>query len=76
MRTQGDSKEVVLGRLHATQVKLPDVRIGRSDELTTVFLIGSPSEGVEPGVDGYLGPSTLHAKRIEFDFAAKTLSWK
>jgi predicted aspartyl protease len=76
MRTQGESKEVALGRLHATRVKLPDVRIGGRDEVTTVFMINGPDDGALPGVDGYLGPSTLHAKRIEFDFAAKVLRWQ
>jgi hypothetical protein len=29
-----------------------------------------------PGVDGYLGPATLQAKRIEFDFGVKVLRWQ
>src|SRR5882724_4027206 len=76
MRTQGESKEVALGRIQATRVKLPGVRIGGPDEVTTVFLIDGPHEGELPGVDGYLGPSSLHAKRIEFDFAAKVVRWQ
>jgi len=76
MRTQGESKEVALGRLHATRVKLPDVRIGGRDEVTTVLMISGPDDGALPGVDGYLGTSALHAKRIEFDFAAKVLRWQ
>jgi hypothetical protein len=29
-----------------------------------------------PGVDGYLGPASLQAKRIEFDFDAMVLRWQ
>lgn len=76
MRTQGASKEVSFGRLHATRVKLPDVRIGGPNHIITVFLINGPHDGALPGIDGYLGLSSLHAKRIEFDFAARILRWQ
>jgi predicted aspartyl protease len=76
IHTQGESKEVTLGRIHATRVKLPDVRIGGPNEVTTVFMIDGPDELALPGVDGYLGVLSLHAKHIEFDFAARVLRWQ
>lgn len=76
MRTRGESKRVTLGRLQATRVNLTGVQIGGPDEVTTVFLIDGPGDGALPGIDGYLGPSSLHAKRIQFDFAAKVLRWQ
>jgi predicted aspartyl protease len=75
MRTQGESTEVALGRIHATRVKLPGVRIGGPEEVTTVFLIDGPEESALPGIDGFLGPASLHAKLIEFDFGARVLRW-
>jgi predicted aspartyl protease len=76
MRMQGELEEVAMGRIHATRVKLQGVRIGGPEKVITVFLIDGPDESVMPGVDGYLGPLFLHAKRIEFNFAAKVLCWQ
>lgn len=75
LNTVGESRTGVIGRLGATQVKLPGVKIAGPEKVATVFLIDGPKPGDLPGVDGYLGPAYLHAKRIEFDFAAKTLRW-
>jgi predicted aspartyl protease len=76
MRTEGESIKVTMGRIRATKVRLPDVRIFGPEEVTTVFLIDGPGRGALPGVDGYLGTASLHAKRIEFDFDARVLRWQ
>jgi predicted aspartyl protease len=75
MRTEGTSIEESWGHTRATRVKLPGVRFFGPELVATVFLIDGPSESELPGVDGYLGPASIHAKRVEFDFAAKVLRW-
>jgi predicted aspartyl protease len=76
MRIDGESTNTAMGRLRATQVRLPGMRIGGSDRVRTVFLIDGPDQGDLPGVDGFFGAASLHAKRIEFDFDAKVLRWQ
>jgi predicted aspartyl protease len=76
MRIEGESTNAAMGRLRATQVRLPGVQIGGAQVATTVFLIEGPDENSLPGVDGYLGPAALQAKRIEFDFDARVLRWQ
>jgi predicted aspartyl protease len=72
----GEPKEVTIGRLEATQVDLPRVNIVGLEKVATVFLIDGPEQGDPFGIDGYLGPMSLHAKRIELDFAAGKLRWE
>jgi predicted aspartyl protease len=74
--TVGESRAAVIGRLLAIQVNLPGVKIAGPEKVATVFLIDGPEQGDPLGVDGYLGPASLHAKRIEFDFAASKLRWQ
>jgi predicted aspartyl protease len=76
MRIEGESTNVVMGRLRGTQVRLPGVRIVDAEVVSTAILIDGPDDKTLPGVDGYLGPATLQAKRIEFDFDAKVLRWQ
>ena len=76
MRIDGKSTNVAMGRLRVKQVRLPGVRIAGAEVVTTVLLIDGPDEDVLPGVDGYLGPASLRAKRIEFDFDARVLRWQ
>jgi predicted aspartyl protease len=76
VRIEGESTKVAMGRVRATQVRLPGVRIVGAETVVTVLLIDGPNEEVLPGVDGYLGPASLHAKRVEFDFDAGTLRWQ
>jgi len=76
LRTQGKPIEVDFGRLQTTQVKLPGVRMGGQETIETVFLTAGPDPGGLPGVDGYLGITSLKAKRVEFDFAARLLRWE
>jgi predicted aspartyl protease len=76
LRTEGKSQDVTIGRLRAKQVKLANVQITGQDVVSTVWLIEGPGDSVLPDVDGYLGPVSLHAKRIEFDLEAMTLHWQ
>ena len=39
------------------------------ETVETVFLIDGPENGNPFGIDGHLGPLSLHAKRLELDFA-------
>lgn len=75
LRTEGEPRDGVLGRLQVTQVKLPGVPIFGSEAATPVLLLKGP-EKADVGVDGYLGPASLHAKRLELDFATKILRWQ
>jgi predicted aspartyl protease len=76
MRIEGEPTNAAMGRLRATQVRLPGVQIVGAQVATTVFLIDGPDEDSLPGVDGYLGPAALQAKRVEFDFDAGVLRWQ
>jgi predicted aspartyl protease len=76
LRTEGEPRDAVFGRLHATQVNLPGVQGFRPEVVTPVFLIASPGKAELGEVDGYLGPASLHAKRLELDFEAMTLRWQ
>jgi|SRR3984957_588447 len=73
MRTEGEPKEVVESGVRATEVRLPGMRIGGSDQVRNVFVIDGPGKGDLPGVDGILGAASLHAKRIDFDFTHMVL---
>jgi predicted aspartyl protease len=74
--TEGVAENMTMGRLQATRVKLPGVRIFGSESVQTVFLIDGPSSNEMSGLDGCLGIASLHARRIELDFAAKELRWQ
>lgn len=74
--TQGEARSAVIGRLHATQVNLSGLNTLEPEMVTTVFLIDRPENGNSSGIDGYLGPSCLHARRIELDFASHRISWQ
>jgi predicted aspartyl protease len=76
LRTEGEAIQGGVGRLHATQVKLPGVRLVGPETVATVFLADGPETGKLPGIDGYLGVASLQAKRVEFDFAARVLRWQ
>jgi len=39
-------------------------------------VIDDPKKDALLGVDGFLGPASPKAKRIEFDFDAKVLRWR
>lgn len=76
MSVVGETLTVTIGRLQATEVNLPGVNIAGLEKVATAFLIDGPKEGDPFGVDGYLGPSSLHAKRIELDFATNKMRWQ
>jgi predicted aspartyl protease len=76
MRIEGEATKAAIGSLRATQVRLPGVQIVGAQVATTVLLIDGPDEDSLPGVDGYLGPMALQAKRVEFDFNAGILRWQ
>ena len=73
MRTEGEPKQVVESGMRTTEVRLPGMRIGGSDQVRIVFLIDGPGRGDLPGVDGILGAASLDAKRIDFDFTHMVL---
>jgi len=75
MHTEGEPRKAVLGNLQAVQVNLPGVGIADRYGVTPVLLIEGPKAGLD-GVDGYLGPAALHARRVELDFAARTMRWQ
>jgi predicted aspartyl protease len=75
LRTEGEPKKVMIGRLQATKVSLPGVQIFGRDAMSPVFLIDRPKTDVD-AIDGYLGPTSLHAKRLELDFASRVLRWQ
>ncbi len=74
--TEGEPRKAILGRLHAVQVKLPGVQIAGLQGVTPVLLIEGPPSAALGGVDGYLGPAALHARRIELDLAARVVRWQ
>jgi predicted aspartyl protease len=79
LRTEGEPQKAVIGRMQATQVNLPGVQIFGRDAVTPVLLIDGPNTDASAdvgAVDGYLGPASLHAKRLELDFASKVLRWQ
>ena len=73
MHTEGEPIEVVESGMRATEVRLPGIRIGGSDQARIVFLTDGPGRGDLPGVDGILGAASLHVKRIDFDFTHMVL---
>jgi predicted aspartyl protease len=75
LRTEGEAQNAVMGRVRGTRINLPGVQIFGHDAVTPVLLIDGPSTDVG-AVDGYLGPASLHAKRLELDFASRVLRWQ
>ena len=73
---RGHSTKVQIGRLQLTQVELPQVQIGGLERTAKVFLIDGPDSSILPNVDGYLGPSFLGAKWVEFNVDERILRWK
>ena len=73
LRTEGEPREVVESGVRATEIRLPGIRIGASDQERIVFLTDGPARGDLPRVDGILGAASLHAKRIDFDFTHMVL---
>lgn len=76
LHTEGEPRDLVIGRLRATQVNLPGVQIFGPEAVTPVFLIDGPGKTDLGGVDGFWGPASLHTKRLELDFVAKFVRWQ
>lgn len=77
LRLEGTAEHVNIGgRLPAKRVTLPGVRLGNAETNWVVLLIASPPKNELPGIDGFLGISTLNALSVTLDFNAKILSWK
>jgi predicted aspartyl protease len=75
LRIEGEPQKALIGRVQVTQVNLPGIQILGTDTVTPVFLIDGPRTDVGV-VDGYLGPTSLHAKRLELDFTSNVLRWQ
>lgn len=76
-RTQGNVADILVGRRsRAKQAILPDVRLGSLTTELKVLLIKGPQSDALPGIDGYWSTSSLKARRIDFNFATKSLSWQ
>jgi predicted aspartyl protease len=76
LRTEGEPRDGFIGRMRATQVNLTGVQVFGPDAVTPIFLIEGPGKTDLGGIDGYLGPASLHAKRIELDFSAMIFRWQ
>ena len=76
LRTEGEPRDGVIGHLQVTQVSLPGVQIFGPKAVTPVLLLDGPGKIDTGDLDGYLGPASLHARRLELDFAGNTLRWQ
>lgn len=76
LRTEGEPRDAVIGRVQATRVNLPGVEVFHPEAVTPVFLIEGPGKTDLGGIDGYLSPTSLHAKQLELDFGGKILHWQ
>jgi hypothetical protein len=75
-RSRGEIMGVsVGGRVRSKIGFMPRLQLGGRDVDREVFLAESPHSDLLTSIDGYLGLSTLHARRINFDFETNTLSW-
>jgi len=63
------------GHVPSRMATLPRLRVGTRDIDRRVFLTRSPSQKILPGIQGFLGPASLQARRVHFDFEKNTLSW-
>jgi predicted aspartyl protease len=65
-----------MGSMVGNAVRLPGLRFGSVASNSRVLLVRGLTEAVPLGLDGYLGPRALGAKRIELDFTAMMLRWQ
>jgi len=68
--------QVQIGSLVGEAVRVPGFQIGSDDSNTPVLLVRGKTDAVPDGLDGYLGPRALGAKRIELDFGSMMLRWR
>jgi predicted aspartyl protease len=76
IRTEGKPKNVTIGRIAGTEVALPGVQLGGPEKVITAILIDEPKQLNSSRWDGYFGTGSLHATRIEFDFANLVVRWQ
>jgi hypothetical protein len=72
-RTMGRS---VGGAVESRQAIVPRFRLGGQDLERRVLMVSAPNVKRLNDVAGYLGPASLNAKQIVFDFQANQLRWK
>jgi predicted aspartyl protease len=76
LRVEGKTEVDIGRRLRVKQLVIPSARLGTSELDSKVWLVKGPPENVLPGIDGFLGISSLKARWIRFNFATNTLSWQ
>jgi predicted aspartyl protease len=77
LRTAGSIKNATMGgRVQVKQATLPDVRFGDRNRDVQVTFLPSPTAGTLPGIDGIVGIAALRARRVQFDFSRRTLTWE
>ncbi|HEY2822220.1 MAG TPA: retropepsin-like aspartic protease [Candidatus Acidoferrum sp.] len=72
----GPSTYVKIGHLNLTQVEMPGLQVGGVQESARVFLVDGPRSNLLPNVDGFLGPSSLRTKWIEFNVEQHMVRWR
>ena len=76
LRTAGHVVDVTMGgRVHAKQVVLPDVLVGKTNRDIPVLLVPSPAADMLPGIEGIIGVTLLQAHRVYFDFPSRNVRW-
>lgn len=65
-----------IGSLVGEAVRLPGLHLGSDGLNPPVLLVRGKTEAVPGGLDGYLGPRALGAKKIELDFGSMMLRWQ
>jgi len=71
-RTMGRS---LGGAVESQLAVVPRLRLGGKDLEREVMLVRAPEGPVLPDVAGYLGPVSLKAKQVAFDFEKNQLLW-
>jgi predicted aspartyl protease len=67
---------VQIGSLIGDAVRLPGLQLGSVGPNPPVLWVRGKTEAVPVGLDGYLGPRALGAKKIELDFDSMMLRWQ
>jgi predicted aspartyl protease len=67
---------VQIGSLVGDAVRLPGLQLGSVGPNPPVLLVRGKTAAVPVGLDGYLGPRALGAKKIELDFGSMMLRWQ
>jgi predicted aspartyl protease len=74
LRLEGKPRSARVGWMQARAATLPGVKWRNSEKTINVLLTEGPPDDILPGVDGYLGTSSLKAEQIEFDFQEMRLN--